>query len=62
MNQSKTKLLIVGRKPDGFSCGSRYAFGKERFECVDRFKYLGVLFDSSASSKTMILDICEKGR
>lgn len=36
--------------------------GKDYFECVEQFVYLGVAFDVKASSRSMVQRVITKGR
>lgn len=41
---------------------SSLKFGDLEFEIVDKFKYLGVMFDAAATEKSMVSLNLEKGR
>jgi hypothetical protein len=54
--------MVAGSPDPTCAPGVVLPFGNLSFECVDRFKYLGVLFDRKASYKTMLKGILEKSR
>lgn len=62
INADKTKLLVAGIVDPVCAPSSFVSFGDKRFECVDRFKYLGVVFDRRASCRTMLEGILTKSR
>ena len=48
--ENKTYLLMCGKKiPMCYDKGKVVSFGRYNFECVGQFKYLGLVFDRSAS-------------
>lgn len=54
INADKTKLLICGPAARLFPSGGLVSFGDLHFQVVCSFKYLGLHFDSLASSKHML--------
>lgn len=60
INADKTKLLVAGVADDKFKPKSMVQFDTFSFECVAKFKYLGLIFDKGANSKPMIDGVLDK--
>ena len=63
VNASKTKYMIVTRKPSPFLSSLPPLFlNNNRLECVSSYKYLGVLLCSNLSWSPHIKTVCSKSR
>jgi hypothetical protein len=54
VNSAKTKLMVSGPASSDYPCAIPVCMGSSFFEVVHSFKYLGLHFDCSASTKNML--------
>lgn len=62
ISEDKTKYMVCGPEAVAFQKGTKVLFDPFYFKVVDEFKYLGLYFDSVASSKHMVKYILDKAK